>query len=149
MNTLTRWSPFREMEELHNRLSSLLEPVSGRLGGGEETLTGQWSPAVDIVESDKEYLIRADLPGLKKDEVQVTFENGNLTISGERKFEKEEKGKRYHRVETAYGRFTRSFGLPGDCDAGNINAEFKDGVLNVHVAKSEAARPKQIAVKVA
>ena len=149
MNVMTRWNPFREMEELHNRLTSLLEPAARRREDGDETLTGQWAPPVDIVETDKDYLIKAELPGLKKDDVKVTFESGNLTIAGERKFEKEEDGKRYHRVELTYGTFLRSFSLPANTDPNGINAEFKDGVLHVHVAKTEAARPKEIAVKVA
>ncbi|MGB9601732.1 MAG: Hsp20/alpha crystallin family protein, partial [Limisphaerales bacterium] len=89
-----------------------------------------------------------ELPEVKKDDVKVTVENGVLTISGERKFEKEEKGVRYHRIERSYGYFARSFSLPEDADAEKVSAEFKDGVLKVHVAKSEKARPKQIEVKV-
>lgn len=147
MNAMTRWNPFQEMEELHNRISSLLEPASSRRWLGQENLAGEWAPLVDIVESDKEYLIKAELPGLKKEDVKVTFENGTLAIAGERKFEKEEKGKRYHRVESTYGSFMRSFVLPADTDPSKIDAEFKDGVLHVHVAKSETAKPKQINVK--
>lgn len=107
-----------------------------------------WAPLVDITEDEKEYLITADLPEVKKNEVKVTVENGILSIAGERKFEKEEKNKRYHRVERAYGSFLRTFSLPDDADAEKVNAEFKDGVLRVHVAKSEHARPRQIEVKV-
>jgi HSP20 family protein len=102
---------------------------------------------VDISEDDKEYVITAELPEVKKEEVKVTVENGVLTITGERRFEKEEK-KKYHRVERYYGSFARIFALPDDGDAAKVNAEFKDGVLKVHIAKSEAARPKQIEVKV-
>jgi HSP20 family protein len=85
---------------------------------------------------------------MRKEDVKVTVENGVLTLSGERKLEKEEKGKRYHRIERAYGSFVRSFTLPDDADSDKVSAEFKDGVLKVHVAKSEAAKPKQIEVKV-
>lgn len=150
MNTLTRWNPFKEMEELENRLSSFFgRAASRRQNGEQETMTvAEWSPLVDIVEDDKEYLITAELPGVKKEDVKVTVENGVLTISGERKFEKEEKGKKYHRVERAYGNFVRSFTLPDDADANKVNAEFKDGVLKVRVTKSESAKPKQIEVKV-
>lgn len=101
----------------------------------------EWSPLVDITEEDKEYLIKAELPEIKKEEIKVTVENGVLVISGERKLEKE-KGRKYHRVERAYG----SFSLPDDADADKMNAEFNDGVLKVHIAKSESARLKQIEV---
>jgi len=108
----------------------------------------EWAPAVDITEDDKEYLVKAELPEVNKENVKVTVENGILTISGERQFEKEEKGRKYHRIERSYGSFVRSFGLPDDADAEKVEAQFTDGVLKVHVAKSEAAKPKQIEVKV-
>ncbi|MGZ4872991.1 MAG: Hsp20/alpha crystallin family protein, partial [Candidatus Angelobacter sp.] len=115
----------------------------------EEPMTlSEWAPSVDIIEDEKEWLIQADLPEVKKEDVKVSVENGALSITGERKLEKEEKDKKYHRVERAYGSFVRSFTLPDDADATKVNAEFKDGVLKVHVAKSEAAKPKQIEVKV-
>jgi HSP20 family protein len=149
MTALTRWNPFREMEELQNRLLSAFNLAPNRRGEGQESITvAEWAPLVDIIEDDKEYLIKAELPEMRKDEVKVTVENGVLTISGERKLEKEEKGRRYHRVERAYGSFARSFTLPDDADAEKVGAEFKDGVLKVHVAKSESAKPKQIEVKV-
>src|SRR4030081_1088326 len=123
INTLTRWEPMGDLEE---RLSSLFGRAPARRGNGREELTlADWSPLADITEDDKEYLIKAELPDMKKEEVKVTVENGVLTISGERKFEKEEKKKRYHRVERAYGTFVRSFTLPDDADANNVNAEFK------------------------
>jgi HSP20 family protein len=142
----------KEVEDLQRRLSSVfdLAPFRGNnLRKDDEAMTeAEWAPLVDITEDSKEYLITAELPEVKKNEVKVTVENGALTIAGERKFEKEEKGKRYHRIERAYGSFVRSFTLPDDADADKVNAEFKDGVLKVHVAKSESARPKQIEVKV-
>lgn len=149
MTALTRWNPFREMEELQNRLLSVFNLTTPRRGDGQESITvAEWIPLVDIVEDDREYLIKAELPEMRKEDVKVTVENGVLTISGERKLEKEEKGKKYHRIERAYGSFVRSFTLPDDADADKVSAEFKDGVLKVHVAKSEAAKPKQIEVKV-
>ena len=107
-----------------------------------------WSPQVDIIEDEKEYLIKADLPEMKKDDVKVTMENGVLCISGERKTEKEEKNKKYHRIERSFGSFERAFTLPEDADANKIAADFKDGVLRVHLPKSPAAKPKPIEVKV-
>lgn len=150
MNGLTRWDPFQEIQELQKRLNGLFSSTPVRRGDERETITvAQWAPLVDIAEDDKEYVVKAELPEVKKDDVKVTVENGVLTVSGERKFEKEEKGKRYHRVERAYGSFVRSFSLPDDADDAQVKAEFKDGILQVHVAKQEKARPKTIEVKVA
>jgi len=153
MNTLIRWNPFREMDELQRRLSSALDLGPLRYSApatGEEHMTvPQWAPLVDIVETDKEYLIKLELPEVKKEEVKVTVENGTLTISGERKAETEEKNQKIHRTERFYGRFERSFSLPDDADDSKVNAEFKDGLLRVHLTKSEKALPKQIEVKFA
>jgi HSP20 family protein len=156
MNALTRWEPFKgwdpfkEINELQNRLSSLfnLSPPR-RSDGKEEAMTvAEWSPLVDIVEDDREYLIKAELPEVRKEDVKVTVENGVLSVSGERKYEKEEKNRKYHRIERAYGSFVRSFTVPDDADASKVSAEFKDGVLKVRLAKNETARPKAIEVKV-
>ena len=150
MNAITRWDPFRELEEMQNRLSTLVGRAPVRKNGEKkEAMTvAEWAPLVDITEDDKEYLIKAELPEVKKEDIKLTAHNDVLTITGERKYEKEEKGKKYHRVERAYGSFERSFTLPEDADAGKIAAEFKDGVLKVHLPKSEKAKPKSIEVKV-
>jgi HSP20 family protein len=150
MNVITRWDPSREMEELQNRLSNLFGRTPARLAEGkEESITvAEWAPLVDITEDDKEYIIKTELPEVKKEDVKVAVENGLLTIVGERKFEKEE-NKKYHRVERAYGKFVRSFIVPDAVDADKVSAEFKDGVLKVHLPKSEKTKPKQIEVKVA
>lgn len=108
----------------------------------------EWAPAVDIVEDDKEYLIKVEVPEVQKDEFKVTVEGNTLTISGERKAEKETKNRKLHRVERYYGRFLRSFSIPEDAEGGKVQAELKDGVLWVRLAKNEQARPKQIEVKV-
>src|SRR5580765_8642238 len=131
MNTLTRWDPFKEMDDLQRRLGSVLGLAPQRpVNGKEEMTVAQWLPLVDITEDDQAYLIKAELPEVKKEDVKVTVENGVLTISGERKFEKEEK-KKYHRVERCYGSFARIFSLPDNGDSTKVNAEFKDGVLKV------------------
>ncbi len=152
MNTLTRWNPLREMEDMQRRMSSLFDWNSFRRGSltpEEENITvPEWTPLVDIAEDEKEYLIKVELPEVQKDDVKVTVESGTLTIAGERKAEKEEKGHKFHRIERYYGRFERSFTIPDDAVGDNVKAEFKDGVLRVHLAKSEKARPKQIEVKV-
>ena len=151
MNLLTRWDPFKEMDDLfHRRLGSVFGLTPQRQPNGKEEMTvAQWLPLVDITEDDQAYLIKAELPEMKKNDVKVTVENGVLTISGERKFDKEEQNKRYHRVERSYGSFTRSFAVPDDADDATVAAEFKDGLLTVRLAKSEKARPKAIEVKVA
>lgn len=155
MTALTRWNPFKEMEDLQNGLSSILSnfgtwtPLS-RLANGEEGLkVPDWTPLVDIVENGDGYLVKLDLPEVRKEDLKVTVENGALTISGERHFEKEEKGIKYHRVERAYGSFARSFMLPEHADPSKVHAEFKDGVLKIHVTKHANAQPKAIEVKVA
>jgi len=138
------WDPFRELNEFQNRLGSFF----GRTPAPREQENYSWSPAVDIIEDDKEFLVKAELPEIKKEDVHVSVEGGVLTIHGERKFEKEEKNKRYHRCERSYGSFTRSFSLPEGADASHVRAEFKNGVLQIHMPKSEKAKAKQIEVKV-
>jgi len=151
MQALTRWDPFKELEEMQNRLSTLFGRAPMRKNGEkEEAMTmAEWAPLVDISEDDKEYLIKAELPEMKKEDIKLTVHEDVLTITGERKYEKEEKGKKYHRVERAYGSFMRSFTLPDDADASKIAADYKDGLLKVRLPKSEKAKPKAIEVKVA
>jgi len=140
------------MDELRRGLSSVFDLAPFRrnlLTNDQENMTvPEWAPAVDILEDDKEYLIKVELPEVQKDQVKVTVEGGTLTISGERKAEREEKNRKLHRVERFYGRFVRSFSIPDDAEDGRVNAEFKDGVLRVHLPKSAKSRPKQIEVKV-
>jgi len=115
---------------------------------GEEFTVATWAPRVDIAEDDKEYVINAELPGITKEDVKVSVENGVLSISGERKTEKEEKGKKFHRIEQSYGTFVRSFTLPEGSSGEKISAEFRDGILKVHVPKDEKAKAKAIEVKI-
>lgn len=150
MNALKRWNQLKDLEAFQHGLDSLLGRPSGHRSEGQQEpmAVAEWSPLVDISEDDREYLIKAELPDVKKDDVKVTAEAGTLTIMGERKFEKEEKGKKYHRVERAYGTFGRSFSLPDDANPAKVSAEFKDGVLTVHLVKDEKAKPLQVEVKV-
>ena len=156
MPILTRWEPFKgrldrwkELEDMEKRFSTYLGRPAVQTETGKEAMTvAEWSPLVDITEDDKEYLIKADLPEVKKEDVKLTVQDDVMSISGERKYEKEEKGKKYHRVERAYGSFMRSFTLPEDADGNKVSAEYKDGVLKVHLPKSEKAKPKSIEVKV-
>ena len=148
MRILTHWNPLR-VQELQNRVLHALQASPAQCENGEckSSAVADWVPVVDVVEDEKEYLIKAELPEVSKDNVRVTVEKGKLTLSGERKFEKEESGKKYHRVERSYGTFARSFNLPENVDAEKVEADFKDGVLRVHLAKLEQPGPRQIEVK--
>ena len=147
--TMTRWNPFKDLEEMEHRLATYLSRPAVRTEEGKEAMTvAEWSPLVDITEDDKECLIKADLPEVKKEDVKLTVQDDVMNISGERKYEKEEKGKKYHLTERAYGSFMRSFTLPEDADGSKVGAEYKEGVLTVHLPKSEKAKPKSIEVKV-
>ena len=144
--TLVRWDPFRELEDMSERLNRVFSRPSLRNSGKENLTVADWMPTVDISETEVEYLIKAEV---RKEDVKVTVENGVLTLQGERRQEKEEKGKRFHRVERSYGSFVRSFTLPESVDESSVKAEYKDGVLNLHLPKSEKVKPKAIDVKVA
>jgi HSP20 family protein len=147
--TLVRWDPFRELEDMSDRLNRMISrPALPRTNGKETMVVADWVPSVDVSETDGDYQIKAEIPDVKKEDVKVTVEDGVLTIQGERKQEKEEKGKKYHRVERSYGSFVRSFTLPDLVDEEKVKAEFKDGVLNLHLPKSEKAKPKAIEVTV-
>ena len=146
--TLVNWSPFREFEDMfgrYNRLLSRALPVSGQ---DEEANVVQWRPAANISETDKEYLIKAELPEVDKKDVEVTVHEGVITIRGERRLERTDDSEKQHRVESFYGSFARSFSLPADADETKIYAESKDGVLKVHVPKSKAQQPKAIEIQV-
>jgi HSP20 family protein len=148
---MMRWNPFKEMEEMEKRLSSFFGRVPvGADGDKKEAITvAEWSPLVDISEDEKEYLIKAEIPEMRKEDIKLNVHDDVLTITGERKYEKEEKNKKYHRVERSYGSFLRSFTLPEDADGTKVGAEYKDGLLKIHLPKSEKVKPKAIEVKVA
>ena len=155
MNTLARdglfrtRNPLKELEDFERRLAAMLGTREPTGHGGKEALTvAQWSPLVDITEDDKEYLIKAELPGMKKEDVRLTVENAILAISGERIFEKEEQGRKYHRIERAYGSFVRRFSLPEDADGSRVSADYADGMLQVHLPKSQKAKPTAIEITV-
>ncbi len=146
---LTRWNPYHELEEMNDRLNRAFGRPVVRAETGKEMLTApDWTPTVDIIENPEEYILKVEIPEVKKDDVKVSVDNGILRIQGERNQEKEEKGKKFHRVERLYGSFLRTFTMPENVEEGNVRAEFKDGVLNVRLMKSEKAKPKAIEVKV-
>jgi len=144
---LTRWEPFRSSDDFFRMTMPSLFGRWPQLPA-EEGEAYEWAPVADIMETDDEYLVRAELPGVKREDVKVSLEEGTLTIEGERKQEKEEKGRRMHRIERFYGSFCRRFNLPDDADATLVRAETKDGVLNVHIPKSKVIKPKAIEIKV-
>ncbi len=146
--SLIRWEPFKEADEMLRRFGAMdfahwprLPPI-----GGDKAAA--WSPAADISETEMEYLVKAELPGVKREDVKVTQDDGVLTIEGERRYEKDNKDEKAHRVERFFGSFTRSFSLPDDADAQNIRAESRDGVLNVHIPKLKVEKPKPVQIKV-
>ena len=147
--SIVRWEPFVEMDSLFNRLMpSMLGRRHGRLGTPNGD-TVEWAPSANISETDKEYLIRAELPAVKKEDVKVTVDDGMITIEGERKQQKEDQNEKLHRVESFYGNFTRRFSLPESVNEAAIRCESKDGVLTVRIPKAEIPKqqPKQIKVE--
>ena len=151
MNKLITWNPLREMDEAQNRFNPFfLAGFPNRMGSGEiHSLTvADWSPEVDISEDNRGYLLKADLPEMKKDDVRVTVEDGILNVSGERKTEKEDQKRKFHRIERSHGNFRRSFTLPEDADSTKVTAEFRDGVLKVHLPTTTKARTRALEVKV-
>ena len=145
--TLIRWEPFSGMDEMLNRFPSLFARFPRYVGSGDANY--DWSPAVDISETGEEFLIRAALPAVKKEDVKVTVENGMLTLSGERNQTEELKDEKFYKVESFYGNFSRSFALPEYVNEKGISADAKDGVLTVHIPKIkvEATRPTTIKVQ--
>lgn len=143
--SLVKWDPMREMEDLFDRYT---RAVGWPRGGQDLVKTNDWSPRVDITESDKEFVIKAELPDVDRKDVKVSVDNGVLTIQGERKQEKEEKGKKFHRVERFYGSFTRRFALPDNVNENKIKANCKDGVLTLEIPKTAKAKTTSVAVKV-
>jgi HSP20 family protein len=151
MNGVTRWDPFEELNWWSDRLNRILGPQTGRSGRtegdeGPGLAYGSWTPPVDIVEGKERIKLNVELPGFKEDQVNLTVENGMLTIKGERKFQKEDKEENYHRVERSYGTFVRSFTLPTSIDPNRIQADFSDGILHVEMPKREETKPKQIPI---
>ena len=144
--SLIRWEPFGDVDTLFSRLMPDSFTRVALAGNGRKL---DWSPSADISETDKEYVIRAELPAVKKEDVQVTYDDGVITIKGERKQQKDEKTEKFHRVESFYGSFERSFLLPENANAETIRCESKDGILTVHIPKTETVKqkPKQIAVQ--
>jgi HSP20 family protein len=139
--SLVRWSPFSEMESLFNPLmpDAFANWQRLALGNGKKL---DWAPSADISETDKEYVIRAELPAVKKEDIQVSLEEGMITIKGERKQQKEDKSEKVHRMESFYGSFERRFSLPENVNAEAVHCDSKDGILTVHIPKTESPKQK-------
>jgi HSP20 family protein len=147
MMNLVKWNPWKEMSVLQNRMNHLFNEPFSRSGREDDELSmGAWHPAVDMFDNDDKIILKAELPGMKKNDFSVDVKDRVLTLSGERNYDNEVKEENYYRRERAYGKFKRAFYLPADVDAENIKAEFKDGVLKVEIPKPEAQKPKQITV---
>lgn len=146
--SIVSWDPFRELEDMSNRLNRIFSRSLPAREVGKDALTVfDWAPSVDIAETAEEYQIKAELPEVKKEDIKVSVDNNMLRIEGERRQEKEEKGKKWHRVERSYGSFLRTFTLPENADGAKMSAEYKNGVLNVHLPKAAKPAPKTIEVK--
>ncbi len=151
---LVKWNPERELLDIEREFNKLFNSFGKRFGfldkdsSEDEYANAVWMPLTDISEDENNYTLHLDLPGVKKDDVKISYADGQLNISGERKMEKESKDSKYHRMERAFGKYYRTFTLPQQIHADKIDAEFKDGQLIITVPKSEEAKPKEIPIKI-
>ena len=149
MSTIVRWDPLKDLATVQDRMNRMFNDVWGRTRAGDEDyISGSWMPSVDVRETKDALEIAAELPGLEPKDVEVSVENGILTLRGSRQFEKATEGETYHRVERAYGSFERSFSLPTNVDSEKVKAVYRHGVLHLTLPKREEAKPKSIAIKV-
>ncbi|MCD6223743.1 MAG: Hsp20/alpha crystallin family protein [Deltaproteobacteria bacterium] len=142
------WEPFEELSTLQDRINRLFEGLMPEFGRGKASAVSKWSPAVDIYEDKSNIYLDVEIPGMKKEDVKVKVEDKTLTVSGERKLEREEKKEGYYRMERSYGSFCRSFYLPDNVDPAKIKAKYESGVLKLSIPKKEEAKPKEIPVNV-
>jgi HSP20 family protein len=140
--SLIKWSPYRNLISLPDEIDHFFNGFGLDLNASDSV----WSPSVDISETDDQYEVKAEIPGLKKEDIKLSVEDNVLTLSGERKYEKETEKKNYRRLERAYGRFERSFRLPKEVNVEKIKANYENGVLTVEIPKADAVKPKEIAV---
>jgi HSP20 family protein len=146
---IVRWDPFRDLAEVQERVNRVLGEFYGGRGQDDVMRRGTWIPPVDIYEGpNHEMVIKAELPDIRREDIDIRVEDNTLTISGEKKLDEDVKQEQFHRVERAYGTFARSFSLPATIDTEKVNADYKNGVLTVKLPMREEAKPKQIQVKV-
>ncbi len=144
---LAKWHPLKELEDVSKRLNRFFGHAPAE-SDQDMRVTADWTPSVDISETDTAYLIKGEIPGVRKEDIKVTLSDGRLTIAGERRMEKEDRDKKYYCIERSYGSFMRSFRMPEDADESAVKAEFKDGMLNVRLPKSATAKSRAIEVSV-
>ena len=146
---IVRFDPFRDLSQMQERINRIFGEAYRRTDGDDVLKGGDWTPPVDVFETkDHEIVLRAELPGLKREEIDIRVENSTLTLRGERNQEKEVSKENYHRIERAYGTFSRSFSLPSTVDTEKVSANFADGVLTVKLPTRDEAKPRQIQVQV-
>ena len=143
---LTRWDPFRDLSIMQERMNRMFEDAGRGWRGDEPSSTTTWSPSVDIYETENEILVQAELPGVDRKDISLNLEKNVLTLKGERRFEKETKQENYHRIERAYGGFSRSFSIPATVEEDKIRADYKDGILKIALPKKEQVKAKQIQI---
>ena len=147
MMNLVKWNPWREMPTIQNRINRMFDDPFFRFGRWtDDDSMGMWNPIVDLYEEDDHFVIKAELPGVDKNNIKVDLKDRVLTLSGERNYDNEVKEENYYRKERSYGKFQRAFRLPADVDSDKIRAEFKDGVLQVEVPKPEKIKAKQVTI---
>ena len=152
--TLVRFNPARELLDIEREFNRMFNSFGNRFGLSKKDSTDDeyenavWVPLTDVAEDNDNYYLKADLPGIKKEDVKISYSDGNLSISGERSQEKETKDKKFHRIERSYGKYYRSFNLPKEIKEDKIKAEFTDGQLNIIIPKAEEVKPKEISIKV-
>ena len=152
--TLVRFNPARELLDMEREFNRMFNSFGNRFGltkkdgKDDEYENAVWVPLTDVAEDNDNYYLKADLPGIKKDDVKISYSDGSLSISGERSQEKETKDKKFHRIERSYGKYYRSFSIPKEIKEDKIKAEFTDGQLNITIPKAEEVKPKEINIKV-
>lgn len=146
MMNIVRYDPFRELKSLQDEMTRLFSGTQGATGSREEMMSGTWAPHVDIFENKDNFVLEAELPGMNRDDFELSFENNVLTLKGERKFEKKTDKDNYHRIERAYGTFARSFTLPQTVTAEGATAEFNNGMLHVSLPKREETKARKIEI---
>jgi HSP20 family protein len=147
MMNLVKWNPWREMPAVPGRLNRFFDDPFFRLGRlADDSEMGMWNPAVDLYEKDDHYMIKAELPGVDKNDIKIDLKDRRLTLSGERSYDNEVKEENYYRRERSYGKFQRAFTLPEDVDSEKIKAEYKDGVLQIEVPKPEEKKAKKVTI---
>ncbi|HET7212165.1 MAG TPA: Hsp20/alpha crystallin family protein [Terriglobia bacterium] len=147
--SIIRWEPFRDLVSTQDRFNQLFNGTFARAFGDQHELSpGAWVPAVDIYETDDSVVLKAELPGINPDDVEIRVEDSTLYLKGERKFEKEVKEENLHRVERSYGTFARTFALPNTIDADKVKAEYQNGILTLTMPKHEEAKPRTIKINV-